>query len=132
MNGSKRKLAACSRHSEASQANERRRARCFWGRASCSKLAQVDTCGSNRDYRGFERLAESQEETVKTRIGGLCLSLATIGFSVVALIFVAQIVEIGGPAYAWEYIPPTVMLILGVGGTVWWVYRITVTMGTKG
>lgn len=45
---------------------------------------------------------------------GWWLGTATIACSVVALIFVAKITEIGGAGYRWEYIPPLIMLAFGV------------------
>jgi hypothetical protein len=58
---------------------------------------------------------------------GLISSLSIIGVSIVALIFVAKITEIGGAAYNWEYIPPGILLVFGIGNSGYWLWRIFTT-----
>ena len=61
---------------------------------------------------------------MKPRIVFLVMSLGTIALALLALNFVTKIVAIGGPSYRWEYGPPMVLLILGMGLSVYWLLRI--------
>lgn len=57
------------------------------------------------------------------KITGLAIALATIGVSAFAMYFVTNIVALGGSRYLWEYIPPAVMLTIGILNAAHWIRR---------
>jgi len=61
---------------------------------------------------------------VRVRIFGLCFSISIILMSAFALWMVGKIVAIGGAAYRWEFIPPSLMLGWGLLLLAFWILRI--------